>query len=38
MMLLADLSSFVGSVCAAALCFCLGVAGGIYLCKRGIIK
>ena len=37
-MMLADFNSWLGSVFFAALCLCLGVAGGIYLCKRGYIK
>jgi hypothetical protein len=38
MMILASFSAFLGSVWFAALTFCLGVAGGVFLVKRGIIK
>lgn len=37
-MILGSFSAFLGSVWFSALTFCLGVAGGVYLVKRGIIK
>jgi hypothetical protein len=37
-MILADFSSWLGSVFFAAVCFCVGVGCGVYISKRGYVK
>ena len=37
-MILADFSSFLGSVWAVGLFFAVGVGVGVYLCKSGKIR